>query len=178
MRARNIHGERESIIAKTGAELLLLLVATLCYRNGMKSLISAMLGVTLLSVLAACASSPKPSATNRYFAEHVKPVFEAHCLRCHSGDHPAAGLNLTSGTRAMASRRAVGGRFIVPGKVEASYQLSAIARNGTHPKLMPRADISLTDDQIGALTEWIEDGAHWPSGPSGDLHHVPTGENR
>ena len=31
MRARNIHGERESIIAKTGAELLLLLVATLCY---------------------------------------------------------------------------------------------------------------------------------------------------
>jgi mono/diheme cytochrome c family protein len=138
----------------------------------------ATLGVALLSVLAACASLTKPSASDRYFIEQVKPVFEAHCLRCHSGELPAAGLNLSNGARAMASHRATGGQFIVPGKVEASYLLRAIARNGTHPKLMPRADLSLTDDQIGALTEWIEDGAHWPSGPTGELHHVATGENR
>lgn len=78
----------------------------------------------------------------------------------------------------MASRRATGGQFIVPGKVEASYLLRAIARNGTHPKLMPRADISLTDDQIGVLTEWIEDGAFWPAGTAGQLEPISTGENR
>jgi len=66
-------------------------------------------------------------------------------------------------------------QFIVPGKVEASYLLRAIARNGTHPKLMPRADISLTDDQIGVLTEWIEDGAFWPAGTAGQLEPISTG---
>jgi hypothetical protein len=34
---------------------------------------------------------------------------------------------------------------------------------------MPRADISLTDDQIGVLREWIEDGAFWPDGERGTL---------
>jgi hypothetical protein len=56
--------------------------------------------------------------------------------------------------------------------------LSAIGRKGSHPKVMPRADISLTEDQIGELREWIEDGAHWPAGSAGELHHVATGENR
>ena len=35
--------------------------------------------------------------------------------------------------------------------------------------MMPRKDISLTEDQIGELREWIEDGAYWPAGPKGIL---------
>jgi mono/diheme cytochrome c family protein len=135
-------------------------------------------GVVSLTVLAACQSAPKFSAKELYFAEQVKPVFEAHCVRCHTGDHPPAGLNLTNGPRAFASHRLAGGKFIVPGDRDASYLLRAIVRNGTHPKMMPRADISLTDDQIGQLREWIDDGAFWPTGPAGELHHVATGENR
>ncbi|MCX6855510.1 MAG: hypothetical protein NTV80_11475 [Verrucomicrobia bacterium] len=37
---------------------------------------------------------------------------------------------------------------------------------------MPRAEVSLTDDEIGMLHEWIEDGAYWPKGEQGRLHAV------
>lgn len=135
------------------------------------------LGALLLSSLAACQSTR--SATERhYFTANVKPIFEQHCLRCHTGANPPAGLNLTTREQAMASRHRTGRSFIVAGKPDDSLLLTAIARNGSHPRVMPRSTISLTDDQIGTLREWIEDGASWPSGEAGRLHHVSTGENR
>jgi Arc/MetJ-type ribon-helix-helix transcriptional regulator len=42
---------------------------------------------------------------------------------------------------------------------------------------MPRLEVSLTEDQIGDLSEWIEDGAYWPEGEVGRLHHEFNAEN-
>jgi hypothetical protein len=42
---------------------------------------------------------------------------------------------------------------------------------------MPRLEVSLTDDEIGGLSEWIEDGAYWPEGSAGQLHAVYNAEN-
>lgn len=128
-------------------------------------------------VLAGCVTPTDGSAEERYFSREVKPVLQQHCLRCHNCVQPSAALNLTS--KATAFRNGTGGRpFIVPGKPDSSLLITAIQRGGMHSKLMPRADISLTDDQIGALREWIEDGAFWPEGTTGALRHESTGENR
>lgn len=143
----------------------------------MKSFMNFIPLVVFAALLGACASPGRNTSTS-YFEQNVKPVFEQHCLRCHTGQQPPAGLNLSDGTHALASRHRSGRAFIVPGQPEQSLMLTAIRRNGTHPRTMPRADISLTDDQIGTLREWIEDGAHWPAGKAGQLHHVATGENR
>jgi hypothetical protein len=53
-----------------------------------------------------------------------------------------------------------------------------VQRGGTHPKMMPRKEISLTEDQIGMLREWIEDGAYWPEGEKGTLKAVQGIETR
>jgi hypothetical protein len=37
--------------------------------------------------------------------------------------------------------------------------------------------MTLTEDQIGDLSEWIEDGAYWPKGDAGQLHPVFNPEN-
>jgi hypothetical protein len=140
--------------------------------------IAILLPAVLFTVLLAACASTGDSVQRTYFSEYVKPVFEQHCLRCHTGEHPPAGLNLSNSTRALASKHRSGRVFIVPGKPDQSVLLSAIGRKGSHPKVMPRADISLTEDQIGELREWIEDGAHWPKASAGELHHVATGENR
>ncbi len=106
------------------------------------------------------------SADRAFFAEEVKPILEKNCLRCHSG---APGrLNLTSREAAMAP---VDGEkpFIVPGSPDRSRLVTAIGRNGTHPRAMPRLNVSLTDMEIGVLRDWIADGAVWPSGPAGRL---------
>jgi hypothetical protein len=106
----------------------------------------------------------------RYFLTEVKPVLERNCLRCHNGTTLPGKLDLRS-------RDALRGGYIVPGQPDSSLFITAISRKGTHPRLMPQLPLSLTDDQIGVLREWIEDGATWPAGREGHLKAVHNPEN-
>lgn len=118
---------------------------------------------------------PAKSGDEHYFLTEVKPVLEQHCLRCHNGSLPPPALNLSS--RMAAFTKSVKGMdFIVPGAPDRSRLIVAVKRGGSHPQMMPRTDVSLTDDQIGMLREWIEDGAFWPAGPAGALHPRRSGE--
>lgn len=127
----------------------------------------------LLFIVTGCSwqASPRPSG-EAYFAAHVRPVLEQHCLACHRGVSGGPALDLTSRASAFASD-AQGRRYIFPGAPERSLLITAVQRGCSHPRSMPRTEISLTDDQIGLLREWIEDGAAWPLGPAGKLrpHH-------
>lgn len=125
-------------------------------------------------LLAACASKPAPEnpfvalAEGEYFVKYVKPVLETRCLECHQGAQPPAGLSLVQRSAVYAPRRR-GRAFIVPGDPQASLLYTAILPGGTHPSVMPRLDAGLTESDIGALHEWIEDGAYWPDNPAGFL---------
>ena len=120
-------------------------------------------------LLCSCATSPSGgSEQEQYFHREVKPVLQQNCVVCHQGTMPPPALNLTD--RDSVFRKLPSGKFyLVPGKPDESLLITAISRLGTHPKLMPRTDVSLTDDQIGMLREWIEDGAYWPAGHAGLL---------
>lgn len=126
--------------------------------------------------LAACASKPPPApehpvealAGRDYFVTYIKPVLESQCLRCHQGANPPAGLSLVQRSAAYAPRKR-GRAFIVPGDPAASLLLTAVMSDGSHPLIVPRLDVTLTAYDIGALHEWIEDGAHWPDNPDGFL---------
>ncbi|OYW73606.1 MAG: hypothetical protein B7Z37_20840 [Verrucomicrobia bacterium 12-59-8] len=128
-------------------------------------------------VVTACSLLPAGrSERSHYFLTEVKPVLQQHCLQCHSGSLPPPALNLT--TKAAAFKRSASGRdYILPGDPDRSLLISAVQRGGTHPKMMPRTEISLTDDQIGMLREWIEDGAYWPEGAAGMLRAQKSAEN-
>jgi hypothetical protein len=136
--------------------------------------------LTLLPLLLipACALvTPSTSEREHYFLTEVKPVFQQHCLACHNGTLPPPALNLVSKTAAF--KRSPSGRdYILPGDPCCSLLISAVQRGGTHPKMMPRKDMSLTEDQIGMLREWIEDGAYWPEGEKGTLKAVQGIETR
>lgn len=132
---------------------------------------------TLLSaiLLSSCATTTSGSSQQeQYFNREVKPVLQQHCVVCHQGALPPPALNLTD--RDSVFRKLPNGKvYLAPGKPDESLLITAISRLGTHPKLMPRTDVSLTDDQIGMLREWIEDGAYWPAGAAGLLK--PEREN-
>ncbi len=56
----------------------------------------------------------------------VRPVFEASCVRCHSGDRPKAGLRLDSLEGALQGSK--DGKVITPGSSEKSPLVIAVAR--------------------------------------------------
>jgi hypothetical protein len=106
----------------------------------------------------------------RFFVTEVKPILERNCLRCHN-------VAALPGKLDLRSRDRVAPRFIQPGSPDGSLLVTAVSRKGTHPLLMPQLPLSLTDDQIGVLREWIADGAAWPSGLEGRLKAVKNPEN-
>jgi hypothetical protein len=142
-----------------------------CYAASMTRLLP------ILLFLSACAvTRDSKYSQERYFLREVKPVLQQHCLACHNGSLPPPALNLTS--KATAFTRSVRGRdYILAGDPDCSLLISAVQRGGTHLKMMPRREISLTEDQIGMLREWIEDGAYWPEGERGTLKPQKSVEN-
>lgn len=132
--------------------------------------------VSVQGPMVSCSSwKVHPSATpltekERFFVTEVKPLLERNCLRCHNGTAIPGKLDLRS-------KNKVKDGYIRPGRPGESLLVTAVSRKGTHPLLMPQLPVSLTDDQIGVLREWIEDGAVWPSGPEGTLRAVRNPEN-
>jgi len=118
----------------------------------------------------------KVNEAEAFFQSEVKPILEMNCLACHHGGPPPERLNLTSRESTLAGRSKSGRPYLTPGRPEESLLLTAVSRLGTHPKLMPQRDLSLTEEDIGTLTEWITDGAVWPAGPSGTLSPKPNPE--
>jgi hypothetical protein len=91
------------------------------------------------------------------FKGSVGGIFEAHCVRCHQGERPQGGLDLTRASRAF--RGGESGLAIVPGKPDESLILDFVS--GEEP-LMPKQGAPLSAEQIAALRRWIIDGASWP----------------
>ena len=134
--------------------------------------------LALIALMAACQSDPTPEkpvtalADETYFVRYIKPIFAARCVSCHQGINAPAGLTLVQRSGLYAPRRH-GSAFVVPGDPSASLLLTAIEPDGSHPRTIPRVAGTLSDWELGALYEWIEDGAPWPDNPEGFIQPAP-----
>src|SRR5262245_9879336 len=46
--------------------------------------------------LSAADEPSSPTDAAKYFETHIRPIFQAHCVSCHSGDKPKGGFSLTN----------------------------------------------------------------------------------
>lgn len=89
------------------------------------------------------------------YAEHVKPILEARCFRCHNADTTKGGLNLASHATALAGGSS--GPILTAGDPGASRVLKLVMQT-EEPKMPPSGD-PLTPEQIEIIRKWIADGA-------------------
>jgi len=110
------------------------------------------------------ASSSVPSAANspQYYAEHIQPILQSNCYRCHAGFNHRGGLQLD--TRAGLMHGGKDGVVIIPGQPEQSLLVKLIRHEGpaNDPKPMPPRG-KLSDADIALITEWIRAGAVMPT---------------
>ena len=95
------------------------------------------------------------AAGKKLFAEHVKPLFESTCLKCHSTETKASGLDLSN--RASMLDGGENGVAVEPGDARASRLYKAIAHE-IEPH-MPFRSPRLEQETIDRLAEWINAGA-------------------
>ena len=110
--------------------------------------------LTLLGVTASLASA----ADKLDFATQIAPIFEQHCVRCHSEVNRKGDFSLTT------SHDLVENEFVSRDDPDASHLLEVVTpRDGERPE-MPKEGQPLTNDEVKLLRRWIAEGATWPEG--------------
>ena len=97
----------------------------------------------------------KRAAGKRLFAEHVKPLLEGTCLKCHSTETRASGLDLSN--RALMLQGGENGQAVEPGDALESRLYKAVAHQ-IEPH-MPFRSHRLPQQTIDHLAQWIDAGA-------------------
>lgn len=110
------------------------------------------------------AATPQPS-----FANDVAPIFQKHCMACHSSSEHRSGLSLDSYESLMQGGKH--GRVVVPNDALSS-RLIAMLEGKINPQ-MPAGDEPLADGEIAKIRQWINAGATGPA-PNEASTPIPT----
>ena len=151
-----------------------------CYNNGMKSLqpsytplhptvlILCSVVIAFGTVLATFAQDEadhreaSPSFTPEQleaFETNIRPLLVKHCYECHSRDSKPAKGGLLLDSRDGLIKGGDSGAAIIPGKPNDSLLISSVKYQSYE---MP-PDGKLTDKQVELLSQWVTNGAPWPS---------------
>ena len=123
------------------------------------SVVLVCLGSPVSAQVPASAGPAPPDAEQaEFFETTIRPLLADNCHACHSSrvDTPFGGLRLDSREGLLAGGDS--GPAIVPGRPAES---ALVQRLHGRPMLMPPLG-PLADDDIAAITRWIEMGAPWP----------------
>jgi uncharacterized protein (DUF1501 family)/mono/diheme cytochrome c family protein len=129
--------------------------------------------VILLSIAAACqfvitsgaASEESASGLTVDFARDVRPIFERNCFGCHGAERAMSQLRLD--VKRLAMKGGQSGAVVIPGDSKASLLMRRVLGLGGEQQ-MPLGKEPLKTEQIEILRRWIDEGAVWPEGESGE----------
>jgi hypothetical protein len=127
-------------------------------------LVALLLAFALEAAAADPALQPKlPPAAEREveFSRDIQPIFAERCNHCHGEDEQEGYLRLDARTIVLKGGKT--GPLLVSGKSAESLLIHRIVGLGTE-KRMPLDDDPLSDEQIGLIRAWIDQGAKWPEG--------------
>ncbi|MDG2129778.1 MAG: DUF1553 domain-containing protein [Fuerstiella sp.] len=101
----------------------------------------------------------KQNADTTFFQEHIQPVFDAHCIRCH-GRKEQGDLLIVDRRRLLTGGES-GEPAVVPGSPEDSYLFQLVGAAADDYRMPPKG-AGLTKDELTKVEKWIADGATMP----------------
>ena len=107
--------------------------------------------------LSARATLAQDVSGEEFFETNIRPLFVAHCAKCHGADKQSGGLRVDS--RAAPIAGGDRGAAIVPGDPDHSLLVAAV-RHGDDLAMPP--DERLPERNVADLVAWIRAGAVWP----------------
>lgn len=101
----------------------------------------------------------EPTGPIRY-AQHIQPLFDRKCIACHSGQQPAAGLDVSSWEHLIQGSDR--GEAFIPFRPDKSVMIRLMTSYDREPH--PSGNSRLTEDELGRVQSWIKNGARGPAG--------------
>ncbi|MFN9126263.1 MAG: c-type cytochrome domain-containing protein [bacterium] len=105
------------------------------------------------------------SPADTFFVDKVRPILEAHCFECHGARKQKGGLRMDSKSWLFNGDESEW--TVVPGKSTESELLERVLLERADPDAMPPEGPGLTQEEIGVLKQWIDDGAAYPDMQAG-----------
>jgi mono/diheme cytochrome c family protein len=104
---------------------------------------------------------PASTKTGVTYDTDIKPIFVAACAKCHGDTKPRAGITLT--TLEGVTKGGKDGPIFTAGDSTKGVLISSVAHTGDPNDYMPKGKdaMKLTDDQIGLIRAWIDQGAKY-----------------
>ena len=112
------------------------------------------------SILCGLANGANSRAAAPDFEREVRPIFKAHCVKCHGSEKSQGGLRLDSAAGAFLPTDS-GVPAIVPHKVAESELLSRVSAEDADLRMPPEGD-PLSVAEVDVLRRWVAAGAVWP----------------
>jgi hypothetical protein len=105
------------------------------------------------------AQLPPPARTTVDFERDIRPILDQSCLRCHGPVRPKSHFRLDDRNAALKGGR--DGIDIIPGNSALSPLIRYVAKADDEIVMPPSNNPKLTDEQVGLLRAWIDQGAEW-----------------
>ena len=115
---------------------------------------------TLLAMLALAAPAFAAGPATPGLSSRALAVLETHCHKCHGASKREGGLRLDRRDEALNGGDS--GPAFISGKSAESRLIKYVAGVDSDELMPPEGD-KLTDEQIGLLRGWIDQGADWPA---------------
>ncbi|MCA9128094.1 MAG: DUF1553 domain-containing protein [Planctomycetales bacterium] len=90
------------------------------------------------------------------FAKDVAPIFQQHCVRCHTASNAKGDISLTTFAHLRENK------YVVGGDPDGSYLIELVTASSAQPPAMPKESKPLSDEEVTTLRRWIAEGAIWP----------------
>ena len=90
------------------------------------------------------------------FRTQIAPIFEHHCVRCHSPGTKKGDVSLATIDDLKTNA------YVIAGNPDNSHLIDLVTGVDGEPPAMPKGADALSEDQIAALRGWIQAGAEWP----------------
>lgn len=101
--------------------------------------------------------STPPDFSGQTYARDARPIFAAHCFKCHAATRTKARLRLDSLEAALTGGKS--GPVIIPGDSEGSILIHRVLGLGDDDPMPPEGP-PLSGADISTLRAWIDAGAH------------------
>ena len=99
------------------------------------------------------------------FERDVRPIFSAHCLKCHGPEKQKGGYRVDAKSVAL-----IGGEGsapnIIPGNAAGSPLLRYVSGADPDLRMPPAEEAPLSAAEVEVLRAWINAGANWPDSAS------------